>query len=161
MATIHTFPDKPAETWRDLTDQLTAEQIAELEYCEREQLPPGIAGPQGQLNCARAMAQRNLVQAMCAGIATPTDAVDQPGDWEKWGDGYGRMYSAAATRASEARSMRGERLWLVDIFGVQFEDGRIERNITAQVDDEPMTAADARRLAAALIEAADELDALQ
>jgi hypothetical protein len=39
-------------------------------------------------------------------------------------------------------------------------DGRIERNITAQVDDEPVTAAEGRRLAAALLEAADELDRL-
>jgi hypothetical protein len=38
-------PDS-ATTWRDLADQLTPKQILELEYCEREQIPPGLATPQ-------------------------------------------------------------------------------------------------------------------
>jgi len=124
MATNTTHDDN-ATTWRDLADQLTPGQIAELEYCEREQIPPGIPDPaQGQLNCARAMARSNLVQALCAGIAPPADAVDEPSAWQEWGDGrYGRMYSVAAPRASEKLSVSGERVWLVDIFGVQFDDG--------------------------------------
>jgi hypothetical protein len=32
---MNTTPDDNATTWRDLSDQLTPEQIAELEYCER------------------------------------------------------------------------------------------------------------------------------
>jgi len=31
-------PDHTA-TWRDLADQLTPQQVAELEYCEREGIP--------------------------------------------------------------------------------------------------------------------------
>jgi hypothetical protein len=53
---MNTTHDDNATTWRDLADQLTPRQIAELEYCERENPPPGLAGPQEQLNCARAMA---------------------------------------------------------------------------------------------------------
>jgi len=37
-------PDNTA-TWRDLADQLTPQQVAELEYCEREGIPPGMAEP--------------------------------------------------------------------------------------------------------------------
>jgi hypothetical protein len=37
---MQTPADNNATTWRDLADQLTAEQIAELEYCER----PGTPG---------------------------------------------------------------------------------------------------------------------
>ena len=36
-------------TWRDLADMLTVEQIAELEYCEREQIPPGLADAEHRL----------------------------------------------------------------------------------------------------------------
>jgi hypothetical protein len=91
MTTTH---DDNAMTWRDLTDQLTPQQIAELEYCEREQIPPGLAGPQGQLNCARAMARRNLIQALCADIAPPAEAVaGEIYDWEeRENDEFGRMY---------------------------------------------------------------------
>ena len=40
MTTTH---EDNATTWHDLADQLTPEQIAELEYCEREQVtPPGL-----------------------------------------------------------------------------------------------------------------------
>ena len=133
-------------TWRALADQLTPEQIAELEYCEREQIPPGLADPEHHLNCARAMACENFIQRLCADVAAPADAGGTINDWEEWGDGYGRMYTV---------SNRGA----VEIFGVQFDDGRIERNILCRADCD-MTAADARRLAQALIEAADELDRL-
>jgi hypothetical protein len=44
-------PDNTA-TWRDLADQLTPQQVAELEYCEREGIPPGMVEPRHQLNCA-------------------------------------------------------------------------------------------------------------
>lgn len=49
-------------TWRDLSDMLTAEQIAVLEYCEAAQVPPGLASPQRRLNCAQLMAGNNLIQ---------------------------------------------------------------------------------------------------
>lgn len=43
---MNTTPNNNATTWRDLADQLTPEQIAEIEYCEREQILPGLASPQ-------------------------------------------------------------------------------------------------------------------
>jgi hypothetical protein len=97
------------------------------------------------------MARSNIVQAMYGDIAPPPDAIDEPSRLEEWGEGYGRMYTAT-WRVSPER--------VVNIFGVQYNDLSIERNITADIDDEPMTAAEGRQLAAALLEAADALDQL-
>ena len=44
-----------AATWRDYADQLTAEQIALMEYCEANEIPPGLATQQGHLNAALTM----------------------------------------------------------------------------------------------------------
>lgn len=154
--------DDNATSWRDLADQLTAEQIAELEYCERAQIPPEVDQPQGHLNYARAMAQRNLAQAVCAGIPVPAEAVGEPCGWEEWGVRWGRMYTAAPERTGR-RKTGGDRrpLWTVSVQGVQFDDCSVERSVTASVDDGPLTAADARQFAAALIEAAADLEALR
>jgi hypothetical protein len=43
-----------ATSWRDLADQLTPEQIAELEYCEREQVSSAS-------HHATAWSQRSLI----------------------------------------------------------------------------------------------------
>ncbi|GJN99242.1 hypothetical protein NJB18091_29400 [Mycobacterium marinum] len=49
----------------------------------------------------------------------------------------------------------------VDIDGVQQCDGTVSRHISASLDDEPkFTTAQARKLAAMLVEAADALDAM-
>jgi hypothetical protein len=149
MTTTH---DDNATTWRDLADQLTPEQIAELEYCERENIPPGVADArQGQLNCARAMAQHNIVQALCADIATPADAVSEVYEWEeRGGDTFGRMYGI---------SLRDLGFTTVDVSGVQYNDGHVERHILVY-EAEDLTADQARALAAALLNAADDIERL-
>src|SRR5258708_4500259 len=92
MTTTH---DDNATTWRDLADQLTPEQLAEMTYCERAQVPPGLCEPNNLLWGARAHIKANLVQTLCAGIAPLADAIDEPSRWEEWDDGYGRMYTVA------------------------------------------------------------------
>jgi hypothetical protein len=147
-------PDNTATTWRDLADQLTPDQIAELEYCEREQVPPGAFSAQGQLNCARSMAQHNIIQALCADVPVPADATGDVNDWEEWeGGGHARMYTCSL-RATDKMS--------AEIVGIQHDDGRIERFILANDPnrDGSMTAAQARQFAALLVEAADEMDRL-
>ncbi len=134
-------------TSRDLADMLTPQQIAELEYCEREQIPPGLADPQHRVNCAQMMARHNLIQQLCADIAAPVDAVGDPDAWQEWGDGYGRMYSVSSREVGEMS---------VQVLGVQFDDGRTERSILAS-GVEQMNAAEARQLAEALLAAADEM----
>lgn len=147
MTTTH---DDNAKTWRDLADQLTPEQIAELEYCEREGTPPGIADPGNHLNHARKLAELNIARAMFADIAPPPDAGGDIDDWMDWDDEvYQRMFTSWTHAAGD-----------VSIVGWQFSDGRVEREILDRGGDEPMTAAQARVRAAALIAAADQLDRL-
>ena len=93
------------------------------------------------------MACHNFIQDLCADVAAPADAGGEINDWEEWDHGYGRMYTVCSQGA-------------VEIIGVQFDDRRIERNILCRADD-TMTAAQARQLAQALVEAADELDRLE
>ncbi len=138
-------------TWRDLSDMLTAEQIAELEYCEREGIPPGLADAEHRLNCAQMMARHNLIQQLCADVARPVVAVGERDAWQEWGDGYGRMYTVSSRDVGEMS---------VQVLGVQFDDGRTEASILAS-GVEQMNAAEARRLAAALVAAADELGRLE
>ncbi len=145
-----TNPGDNATTWRDLADQLTPAQIAEIEYCEREGTPPGIANPSNHLNHARKLAELNIARAMFADIAPPADAVGEVDDWMDWDDEvYHRMFTSWTHAAGD-----------VSIVGWQFSDGRVEREILDCGGDEPMAAAQARVRAAALIEAADELDRL-
>ncbi|BCP00688.1 hypothetical protein [Mycobacterium intracellulare] len=139
-----------ATAWRDLVDQLTPEQVAELEYCEREQVPPGVSSPQSQLNCARAMAKHNIIQAVCADIAAPPNAVGEIAEWEEWGDGHGRMYTVSVREIDEV---------VVEVSGVQFDDGRVEMSVLARETDH-LSADQARQLAALLVEAAGEIDRL-
>lgn len=49
----------------------------------------------------------------------------------------------------------------VTVDGWQYADGRVERSVSLYDADKELSAADARRLAAALLNAADELDRLQ
>ena len=42
---MNTTHDDYATTWRDLRDQLTPAQIAEMEYCERDGIPPASLMP--------------------------------------------------------------------------------------------------------------------
>lgn len=73
--------DDNTTTWRDLTDQLTPKQIGEFEYCERENFPRGWRPPKHPKG---GWAQRRP-GAVCD-TAPPPEAVDEPGDWEEWGD---------------------------------------------------------------------------
>ena len=79
-----TTPENAA-SWRDLVDMLTPEQVAELEYCEREQIPPGLADPEHHLNCAQMMVRHNFIQELCDDIAQPVNAIDEPSEWQEWG----------------------------------------------------------------------------
>ena len=147
MTTAH---DDTARTWRDLADQLTPDQVAELEYCESHQVPPGLCTPRNQLTVARGMSRHNIIQRVLGDITPPPEAVEVY-DWETWSEmGYGRMYTVWDRTLDDD--------YRVEIVGVQFDDGHTERSIFTTVPDEKMTAGHARQLAGLLIEAADELD---
>jgi hypothetical protein len=100
------------------------------------------------------MIKHNLVQALCADIPAPPEAIGVVHDWEVWGDGYGRMFAAWIRTIGSTT---------VQILGVQHDDGRIERTIFAEVNDDDggKTPEQAREIAAMFSEAADELERLQ
>lgn len=161
MTTTH---DDNATTWRDLADALTPKQIAYIEDWERHpELPPMADGSPprdgahraGLLFTAQEFVKTNAAAALYADVPAPPDAtfVD---DWMEWGedDSYSRSFGGTKRVIDP--------YWFVDINGVQYSDGRIERTIradtTEEFNDGEMTAAQARLIAAAIIEAADELD---
>ena len=139
--------------WRDLADQLTPEQVAEIEYMERENIPPRITAEQGHLNYARMAAAHNLAQALHAGIPAPSDATEVD-DWTEWDEGiYARAFTVATRDAGPMA---------VEVAGVQYASGHTRRYILTRPNsfgnDGEMTAAQARALAAELLNAADTLD---
>jgi len=140
-------------TWRDFIEQLTAEQIADLEHCEREQVPPGMNTSTHFINAALSFIAKNEAQKRCAHIPTPADAIDPPTQWIEWDDGvWARGYTAWRGRAAGFE---------VVIDAWQFSTDRpIERQIVFEDtdDEQDMTADRARELAALLLEAADLLD---
>lgn len=142
-------------TWRSLADQLTAEQIATIEYCERNNVPPGIACEESRIKHAEAYIAENRAQARCAHIPPPPDAVDEPSGWLPWdGDVAQRVYTCWS-RQENGVSVR--------VLGYQYSDGRpIYRDIYIDGPDNccDMTAERARALGQLLIEAADVLERL-
>lgn len=146
-----TTPDNTAQTWRDLADQLTARQVAELKYCEAHRIPPGAATPSHLLTAARMMIRSNIAQAVCADVPAPADVVGDLSDWEEFSDGqYYRCYSAWN---------HPDASFGVHVAALQHQDGRIDRSIGCDVGDE-LTASQARALAGQLLDAAHALDAL-
>jgi hypothetical protein len=105
-----------------------------------------MATPQHHLTAARAMIKHNIIQALCADIPAPPEAIGVVHDWEVWGDGYGPMFAAWIRTIGTTK---------VQILGVQHDDGRIERTIFGEVNDDDggKTAAQARQIAAAFLEA--------
>ena len=150
-----TTPDDCAHSWRDIADQLTPEQVAELDHWEQRPEPHQTDDHlrEALLRAARDYAGRNIVDIRYSDVPAPPDATDT-GAWDK---GEGGIY---------ARFIRGThrqvRHLTVTIGGLQYSNGVIERTIRVQpgeTDDGEMTADLAREVAAALTAAADEIDA--
>lgn len=137
-------------TWRDLIAELTPQQVAELEYCERAEVPPGLYSAASSLRVALSHVRENRAVALCAGVPVPADAIDEPTPWTLWeGDDL-------CTRAFTAWEGREDGI-LVQVLGMQYSDGRpTERSILVE-DVEGLTAERARTLARLLIEASDVL----
>lgn len=142
-----------ATTWRDLADQLTPEQVDKLLEFEGRR-------PESQadlLEWARECSERNLDDTLHFGhLDRPEGATQVYGCGERTdGRGWSREFTGTSRRVDGVS---------VRLNGTQFADGTVERTLAVGVDDlaagpgGALTAAAARQLAAALIEAADELD---
>jgi hypothetical protein len=139
-----TTHDDTAQTWREVADQLTDAQIAQLERLEREE-------PQTLLEMARQWAAKNMT------TAAPFDHVAQPAgavrmfDWQLDGNWF-RDFEGTTRRAGQAR---------VQICGRQHADGSTRRWIAVRTRHlEALEPAAARELAGALTDAADEIERL-
>ncbi|CAM3108272.1 hypothetical protein BST27_18605 [Mycobacterium intermedium] len=148
-------PDN-ATTWRDLADALTPQQVAYIEEWERHpELPPRVDGsvktPEEHqrtlLHVAREFLGSNTAAVMLADVAPPDGGDHRP--WQDEGDGtWSRFFVGTVRTMGDVR---------VIIDGTQYSDGRIERFVTTD-SAEGMGSAEARQLAALIIEAADEID---
>ncbi len=137
-------PDDTAQTWRDVADQLTAAQIAQLERLERDE-------PQTLLEMAQQWAAKNMT------TAAPVDHVAQPAgavrtfDWQLDSNWF-RDFEGTRRRAGQAR---------VQIYGRQQADGSTRRWITVHARHlDALEPAAARELGGALTDAADEIERL-
>lgn len=145
-----TTPENTAATWRDLADQLTAEQAAQLEdsdkgYRYRAMLPQPqwSTDPRSRrdidkllLSRARGHARDNLVAEMIG----PVDLPARMAIFDIWQEGDPQPYRVIL---GKYRTIPGHTA-RVSTAAIQFADG----------------SDDARELAAVLLEAADELDRL-
>lgn len=146
-------PDNTAKTWRDLADQLSPEQIVWLEGFERDNPDTAETGA-SMLDLTREWAAANLAAvAVFGGVPMPADAVkvslpslDEGGLWQ-------RLFSGTTRTVADFE---------VFIEGEQMPSGAAHRWIALDAESVPsvggtLTVELARTLAAALIEAADEV----
>jgi hypothetical protein len=159
-------PENPTRRWRELASELTPEQVKFLE--ERESDPDSLVRITGNpeyrvdddilLFNARRYAGDNLAAAMIDDVPDPAGAVKVSGWEDPDTPGAFRLFSGT-TRTVELGHGDGID---ITIRGAQSTDGSVEEcGILVYGDsDDPMTTQAARGLAAALLEAADEIDRL-
>jgi hypothetical protein len=159
-------PENTVRGWRDLADQLTPEQVDLL--LERESAPDEHAALAGSpertfdrdklLAGARHYARDNLAVAMIDNIPEPAGAVEVT----EWADpdspGAFRLFYGA-TRTVELDDGADIN---VTVLGTQATDGSVDEHgiLIDGGSDDTITTHEGRRLAAALVEAADEVDRL-
>jgi hypothetical protein len=158
-------PENTAQTWHDLTDQLTLAQVARLR--EQEQNPTTFSWQRPQtadklrsslLDDARRYGRGNLSNAMYAHVPSPAGAVDLWSDWSDPGDGVDCRYFDGVTRRVDGP--RSECI-TVHIVGTQYPDGHADRDeikLGNIGSDDCLTRAQARQLAQAILDACDEAD---
>ena len=137
-----TTSDDTAQTWHDLADQLTATQIARLERLEHDE-------PHKLLEMARQwVAEKRTNAKRFDDVPTPAGAV-RTFAWQLDSNWF-RDFEGTSRRVGQAH---------VHICGRQQADGSSRRWITIHARHlHGLDAAAARELAAALIEAADEVE---
>ncbi|MEZ0366125.1 hypothetical protein ACAG26_20830 [Mycobacterium sp. pUA109] len=146
-----------ATSWRDLADQLTPGQVADLQQWDTNPRRPGRHDA-AMLGCARDFAKRNLLHTVHHDVPPPPDA-SSVSDWEDATDGGDVCrFFIGTVRGTAVR---------VESFGFQYPGGDVKErgifiadrtapdHVTIEIDADV-----ARRLAADLLAAAAELDQL-
>jgi hypothetical protein len=107
---------------------------------------------------ARDHARKNLEDAaMFAHLPTPAGA-QRVFHWEDEGDGHWSRRFTGTERGIKQQVGPFTKRIDIDIEGVQFGDGRIERSCFVYTSGAELTAVQARSVAADLLAAADELN---
>ncbi len=138
--------DNTAQTWRDLADQLTPEQIGRLETAKW----PDAAD---LLDVARDFAATNRLQASLADVAAPAGTT-KAGAWGADGTDTKRTVHAGLWHVGNV---------IVEIVGEQSANGAATWQIECRESDSTygaITAEQARELAQVLTDAAELLDKL-
>ncbi|UXA05967.1 hypothetical protein KXD96_24310 [Mycobacterium sp. SMC-2] len=127
-----------------MADQLTAAQIAQLERLEHDE-------PQQLLEMARQWAAKNVSAGMPFDGVAPPDGAVRTFDWQLDSNWF-RDFEGTSRRCGRVR---------VQIYGRQQIDGSTRRWITVQTRHlNALDVTTARELAAALTDAADEIERL-
>jgi hypothetical protein len=137
-------PENTAREWRDLADQLTPDDIAELEDDERE-FVHALDADHALLFSARRLIDTRLVGQMCADVPAPVGAATVD-EWNR--EGWRRPFFG---------TQRGN----VGIYGEQNTNGTVTHLVVTvgpPGDSVEMDSAGARKLAAATLATADEID---
>lgn len=147
-------PDTPANGWRDVADQLTPAQVSKLVGMELNGSSTAM-----MLTFARDMAEGNVTDAFHFGhLPVPADATQVVRSHQDRDTGvWIRPFVGSEWNIADVS------LW---VDGEQRADGQVSRSLIVSVSDVgetgggELTIDHARELAAALIEAANELDRL-
>ncbi len=157
-----------ADTWRDLRDELTPEQIEFIEDFENSHpavLSGGVDRDRVMLERARTHARDNKHDREHFGhIPTPGTPL-RISAWEPEHDDdtlgpWLRTFDTAEWCVRLSGEPQGANRAYATLAGTQHDDGRIERWVYADAVSVRVTGEQARKLAAVLLEAADELDKL-
>lgn len=166
--------------WRDLVDELTADQIATIEgvpwggdYPKDIQLSVTIGGQMRgldygpaeiQLELARHYAEINLAQLVFCDVPRPAGAVEVS-EWQPDDRGPATHYRCVEAERWMVESDGDSGAVGVCLAAVQWSDGAVVDHEIAVIErdfkgNDTLTAMQARQLGRALIAAADELDTL-
>lgn len=158
-----TWSEDTATTWRDLTDQLTPQQVDQLRDVERR-LPEGEKTTAMMLKWAREHIAHRLTDVMYAGVPIPAGARTDSAGWGKnlQREGYSRSLVWRSYEGGAADLRLAGACISVDIDGRQECDGSFTRHVSLWGFKEGagLTGDQARGVAALLTLAADELDRL-
>ncbi len=151
-----TTPDDTATTWRDLSGQLTSSQVRRFERYEQLLRTPD--DEQELLSEARWEAQQNLNDAYRFGHIPLPAGSTAPGHWEADHAGIWTR-TVEFSRRSEDRPGSDSTVY---VDGVQASDGTVQWSLFVLADDRaPFSVDQARRFAAMIVTAADELERLR
>lgn len=140
-----TTTDNNAQTWKDLADQLTPEQIENFAAAAHRT-------PEDLLEAARHWAGQNMLQHTMADVAAPAGTT-KTSPWYHDGEITNRAISAGCWDIGNVTA---------EISGEQTADGAATWHIEVRESDSfgEITAKQARELALVLLDAADKLDVL-